>query len=66
MVERAMPSKFECQVDRRKRLSDTTMYRTSYIKSLKTNIDQKIQAAAAMPVTNTQKGDKTMPEIISM
>ncbi|KAF2882808.1 hypothetical protein ILUMI_23320 [Ignelater luminosus] len=32
LVKGAMPSKFECQVDRRKRLSDTTMSRTAYIK----------------------------------
>ncbi|KAK9891180.1 hypothetical protein WA026_013496 [Henosepilachna vigintioctopunctata] len=64
MVKGAMPSKFECQLDRKKRLSHPTKLRTAYIKRLKTNIDQETKAAPDVPPgTSTVNYDSDVPEM---
>lgn len=62
MVKGAIPSKFDWQVDHRKRLSDTTMSQTAYIKRLKTDIEQETQAAAVTSDISTLKVCNAIPE----
>ncbi|CAG9790108.1 unnamed protein product [Diatraea saccharalis] len=60
MVKGTLPSKFDCQRDRKKRQSDTTLSRTAYIKRVKTA--QETEAIADMPGNSTQKDDSNIPE----
>ncbi|KAK9880722.1 hypothetical protein WA026_021849 [Henosepilachna vigintioctopunctata] len=64
MVKGAMPSKFECQLDRKRRLSDPTMLRTAYIKRLKTNIYQETKAEPDVPPgTSALNDDSDIPQM---
>lgn len=56
MVEAAMPSKFDWQKDRCKRLSNPTMSRTAYMKRLTTDIDKKLN----LPWKCLEPADKKM------